>query len=192
MVSAISRNAVVLHFSRVGFLSPVHGLGVEASIELSPYHPPCFSWSFCIGDPVKYESLLYRHPRRRMVSSRSAQARLGPSPTGSPLPSGRLSGMPADRHKHIRARRVVSTLEMSAGKWAHMDPAGEQPPEPSELVRKTVSSAIGKADILRQRDSNSSRRIAPDDRVPKSRLSKTSTSRRIGTAWARQTRPSVP
>jgi hypothetical protein len=36
-------------------------------------------------------------------------------------------------------RRIVSTLEMSTGKWTHMDPAEKQSPESSELAGKTAT-----------------------------------------------------
>src|SRR5450755_2757715 len=41
-------------FSGWIFLGPAHGSGAEVFIDLSPYRPPCFSWSLCTGARVKW------------------------------------------------------------------------------------------------------------------------------------------
>jgi hypothetical protein len=69
-------------FSEWVFLGRVHGLGVEAVIDISPYRPPCFSWSLCIEAPVKWAFRAFvgdRFPYARHNSTRSVcRAVIGP------------------------------------------------------------------------------------------------------------------
>ena len=116
MVSATSRGSAALHFSGWVFLGRVHGLGAEAVIGLSSYHPPCFSWSLCIGAPVKWAFRAFvgdRFPHAPHDSIRSVcRAVIGPMGKSYPQIPPKTQNIRANPHRAWATRSCVGRLHI--------------------------------------------------------------------------------